>query len=524
MLKKDNASGFFVYFYNHVKSKVSVIEAMLNEIAETDDVLSKESSAEKAQFTEENMARLKKMAAVFVDVHFFLEQRSSPDGGITFSRAPRPVNMADEDVPEVSFLMRPARNPLEEHAGDPLFKRKKAMEWIVTANIRGKHAGPAEEVPLRTSLFLECLPILVKHMGPVHAYGHNDIHAFFDQCGSIRPPELYIWPLNVFDLKQYKGALRKRLTAFAQQNRRDWSLEIIDGRFAVLLHREMWNAGTDPYPEATSAILGEGTKMLVPKFGFDKSLLKYEPRPYEVEEASLPLPEPPEWELNTGGEQWFNFIFLCKKENVNYENVGSMLAHLSSMPDTKLPAYDRSPSLEPLQILENINYVEINNLEEVKFERQTGQIAEWDPPQGYELLQLNVPDHSLSKCEGQHERMLDLLVETFNGLRADFAVGTNTLVLNEGGDLDKPYPGEVHAGLYMFSERLVNLVGRDRLKSIAEHGERNGALWVRNGEQFFWEFEGKEFPQMVELLEELWPKAGIEWVMRPASDETRPGY
>jgi len=116
--------------------------------------------------------------------------------------------------------------------------------------------------------YLRIFEIFTDYFHPIFAFGHRDYNKWWDDSFVIPPPETRVWPFNMYDLNRYSDKLRENLNAFSERHANDWTLKLIDGRFAILHINDLRIWEKDISPKITSEILGTGEDLLVPKFGY----------------------------------------------------------------------------------------------------------------------------------------------------------------------------------------------------------------------------------------------------------------
>ena len=131
-------------------------------------------------------------------------------------------------------------------------------------------------------------------------------------------------------------------------------------------------------------------------------------------------------------------------------------------------------------------------------------------PEGYERLTLWVSEGSIVGLPEQQGRLLEVLIRVFLKMGAEYTVTLHELDLSVESMPWQEFR-TLLGGVHMFSRRLVDAVGRDRLVAAApEAGDLDGGVWMRFQEEFFYGMPSEYQDEMRNILSEIWAKAGID--------------
>jgi hypothetical protein len=110
--------------------------------------------------------------------------------------------------------------------------------------------------------------IIIEHFEPFYGFGHIQFNRWCDNYNRIPPPEIRIWPYNLFNLEAYPSGLKGRLEDFIEDNAHEWDLRYIGDNMVELRTKDLRRKETDIGHDITWAILGEGDEILTPKVGY----------------------------------------------------------------------------------------------------------------------------------------------------------------------------------------------------------------------------------------------------------------
>jgi hypothetical protein len=116
--------------------------------------------------------------------------------------------------------------------------------------------------------YVRIFEIYCKHFKPVFGFGHRNYNRWWDDSFKTPPPETRVWPFNMYDLESYPDRLRDNLDVFADQHGDEWTLFLVEDRFAILRMNELRREAKEVGPEVTRAILGDGEEALIPMLGY----------------------------------------------------------------------------------------------------------------------------------------------------------------------------------------------------------------------------------------------------------------
>ena len=131
-------------------------------------------------------------------------------------------------------------------------------------------------------------------------------------------------------------------------------------------------------------------------------------------------------------------------------------------------------------------------------------------PEGTDALRIGVSEGHLVGLEGHHDRFLGIMETVFTGMDAIYAVTLHELDLSV-----EEMPWEefrmLLGGVHMYSRRLVEDVGRERMMAAAPDGGAlgDGGIWLRFQEEFFYGMPLEYHEGMRALLDEMWERVTV---------------
>lgn len=141
-------------------------------------------------------------------------------------------------------------------------------ENMVSLYIQDYYSKSAYKTPSYVEAFFHYFDLFVSHFQPIFAFGHIDFNKWCDTHYKSPPPEIRVWPYNLYNLNAYDVTLKDHLDLFFESHKDTWSMRRITDGIIELRVKDLYTPESEIGPEVTYALLGQGDNLLVPKIGY----------------------------------------------------------------------------------------------------------------------------------------------------------------------------------------------------------------------------------------------------------------
>jgi len=204
-------------------------------------------------------------------------------------------------------------------------------------------------------------------------------------------------------------------------------------------------------------------------------------------------------------------VMLATGASMTDESLFRLVGGLGRLPDTDLPGMpndtkgtDFLEHIEGYAVMVNGQDVILDAYMPSKHENLMGM------PEGIGYLVISTQQSSLVGMPDQYDAFLKLLQEAFIGQGALYAFTIQEYELTSGEVGWKDLRSHV-GGVHLFSREVVEALGRERILTRAPEGGvlRDGGVWLRFQEEYFYGMPLKYHERMTTLLEEMWERLGM---------------
>ncbi|NIP33821.1 MAG: hypothetical protein GWN18_02705 [Thermoplasmata archaeon] len=214
-------------------------------------------------------------------------------------------------------------------------------------------------------------------------------------------------------------------------------------------------------------------------------------------------------------------VFIVPSARLTEGRLSSTLDALRALPNSSVPSFAPLDPGRPLSHAQvGLLSADVNSLEIIassslaEAEDETLILPDW-----LDYIVLSVPEGNLLFIDGQHDRLLEVILAVFENMGALYAVTLHELALAverlKFDDLKREL-----GGVHVFSTELVERVGMDRFAFDGKIGETGGAVWLRFGKEFFYGAPTEYHEALEKLIGDAWRNLFEgEVVKKPSVDE-----